>query len=70
MDLFQSENKLVAQSLMITKLYGPITDVFWKKKKKDITFTLVKAVEEEWKSLNAAARHLEDHIEYDESLYD
>ncbi|EQC25783.1 hypothetical protein SDRG_16379 [Saprolegnia diclina VS20] len=58
------------RSLVVPKLYGPIADVSYKAKRDSLVFTLVKKQHEPWKSLNAAAKNLDAHIEYDESLYD
>ncbi|OQS05880.1 hypothetical protein THRCLA_02060 [Thraustotheca clavata] len=58
------------RSLVVPKLYGSIQDVSYKAKKDSIVFTLKKKAEISWKSLNAAAKDLDQHIEYDESLYD
>ncbi|OQS01770.1 hypothetical protein ACHHYP_00273 [Achlya hypogyna] len=58
------------RSLVIPKLYGAIDNVAYKSKKDSLVFTLTKKHPEPWKSLNAAAKNLDAHIEYDESLYD
>ncbi|DBA02052.1 TPA: hypothetical protein N0F65_000299 [Lagenidium giganteum] len=70
MDLLLSVGGKEAKSLVIPTLYGEITDVTWRRSKDRLTLTLHKAEETEWKSLNAAAKHMDEHIEYDESLYD
>lgn len=58
------------KSLVIPTLFHPIKDVTWKVKGNQLSITLMKAEPLPWISLNAAAKDLEDHIEYDKSLYD
>ncbi|KAG6614400.1 HSP20-like chaperone [Phytophthora cinnamomi] len=70
MDLLNAPGGDQAKSLVISALFQEITDVTWKAKKDTLTITLTKAQELPWKSLNGAAKNMEDHIEYDESLYD
>lgn len=70
LDLLTAAGGDQAKSLVIPTLFGDIKDVTWKVKKNQLTLTLVKCKAAPWKSLNGAAKNLEDHIEYDESLYD
>lgn len=70
LDLLNAPGGDQAKSLVISTLFQEITDVTWKAKKDTLTITLTKAQELPWKSLNGAAKNMEDHIEYDESLYD
>jgi hypothetical protein len=55
---------------VISALFGEITDVKWTAAGDQLQITLTKAKSGTWKSLNGAAKHMEEHIEYDESLYD
>lgn len=55
---------------MIPTLYSGIKDVAWKARKNQLTLTLTKEKLMPWKSLNGAAKNLEEHIEYDQSLYE
>jgi hypothetical protein len=70
MDLLNAPDGDQAKSLVISTLFHEITDVAWKAKKDTLTLTLTKAQEMPWKSLNGAAKKMEEHIEYDDSLYD
>ncbi|KAE9044188.1 hypothetical protein PR003_g2684 [Phytophthora rubi] len=70
MDLLNAPGGAPAKSLVIATLFHEITDVTWEASKDTLTITLTKAQEMPWKSLNGAAKNMEDHIEYDESFYD
>ncbi|ETN06269.1 hypothetical protein PPTG_14029 [Phytophthora nicotianae INRA-310] len=70
MDLLNSPGGDIAKSLKISSLFQEITDVAWKAHKDTLTITLTKAKELPWTSLNGAAKKMEDHIEYDDALYD
>lgn len=70
MDLLTESKGSNAKSLVIPTLFSEISDVTWKAKGSQLTITLHKSEHESWKSLNGAAKKLEDHIEYDEALYD
>lgn len=70
MDLLTSPGGREAKSLVIPTLFNEISDVTWKVKKDQLHVKLVKAQERPWTSLNGAAKRMEEHIEYDESLYD
>ncbi|RHY86543.1 hypothetical protein DYB37_013635 [Aphanomyces astaci] len=59
------------RSLVIPTLYAEIGDVKYKAKKDAIAFVLLKKDPQiTWKSLNGAAKNIDDHIQYDDSLYD
>lgn len=70
LDLLNAPDGDQAKSLVIPTLFDDIKDVTWEAKKNELTLTLVKRTAAPWKSLNGAAKNLEAHIEYDESLYD
>ncbi|RLN51728.1 hypothetical protein BBJ29_006882 [Phytophthora kernoviae] len=70
MDLLSAPGGCLVKSLAISTLFQEITDVTWAVEKDTLTLTLVKAQELPWKSLNGAARKMEEHIEYDDSLYE
>ncbi|KAF1336427.1 hypothetical protein FI667_g478, partial [Globisporangium splendens] len=70
LDLLTAPKGVQAKSLVIPTLYSSIKNVDWKVKKNQLTLTLTKEKIMPWKSLNGAAKNLEDHIEYDESLFD
>lgn len=70
MDLLVAADSRLAKSLVIPTLFDEITNVDWKTKENRLTLTLHKANPAPWSSLNSAAKNLEDHIEYDDSLYD
>ncbi|KAF1790645.1 hypothetical protein JG687_00011459 [Phytophthora cactorum] len=70
MDLLAAPGGDLAKSLVISSLFQEITDVTWKANKDTLTITLTKAQELPWTSLNGAAKKMEDHIEYDDALYD
>ncbi|GLE03274.1 hypothetical protein PINS_up012164 [Pythium insidiosum] len=70
MDLVTDADAKLAKSLVIPTLFGRVSDVQWKVKKNQLTVTLTKVDATPWTSLNGAAKNLEEHIEYDESLYD
>jgi hypothetical protein len=70
LDISLEEDGQNAKSLVISTLYHEITNVTHKVKGDRLTVTLHKAKELPWKSLNGAAKNIEEHIEYDESLYD
>ncbi|GMF12124.1 unnamed protein product [Phytophthora lilii] len=70
MDLLNAPGGDQAKSLVISTLFQEVTDVTWKAKKDTLTITLTKAKEMSWNSLNGAAKKMEDHIEYDDALYD
>ncbi|OWZ23252.1 hypothetical protein PHMEG_0001915 [Phytophthora megakarya] len=69
MDLLNTRGDQV-KSLAISTLFHEITDVTWEANKDTLTITLTKAQELPWTSLNGAAKEMEDHIEYDQALYD
>ncbi|KAH9111961.1 hypothetical protein AeMF1_013613 [Aphanomyces euteiches] len=58
------------RSLVVPTLYSEIESASYKLKKDTIAFVLKKKELVAWASLNGAAKNLEEHIEYDESLYD
>ncbi|KAJ0400341.1 hypothetical protein ATCC90586_007800 [Pythium insidiosum] len=70
MDLVTDADAKLAKSLVIPTLFDRVSDVKWKVKKNQLTVTLTKVEATPWTSLNGAAKNLEEHIEYDESLYD
>ncbi|GMF32889.1 unnamed protein product [Phytophthora fragariaefolia] len=70
MDVLDAPGGDLAKSLVISTLFHEITDVTWSAKKDTLTITLTKAQELPWKSLNGAAKNMEDHIEYDDSFFD
>uniref|UniRef100_K3X7G9 CS domain-containing protein n=1 Tax=Globisporangium ultimum (strain ATCC 200006 / CBS 805.95 / DAOM BR144) TaxID=431595 RepID=K3X7G9_GLOUD len=70
LNLLTAPKGMQAKSLVIPTLYSNIKRVDWKVKKNQLTLTLTKEKIMPWKSLNGAAKNLEDHIEYDESLFD
>uniref|UniRef100_A0AAV1TSZ5 CS domain-containing protein n=1 Tax=Peronospora matthiolae TaxID=2874970 RepID=A0AAV1TSZ5_9STRA len=69
MDLLKASGGDRAKSLVIQTLFQEITDVTWESEKDTLTIVLTKAQEMPWRSLNGAAKHMEDHIEYDDAFY-
>ena len=69
MDLFKASGGDRAKSLVIQNLFQEITDVTWELEKDMLTIVLTKAQEMPWRSLNGAAKKMEDHIEYDDAFY-
>jgi len=70
LDLTLNTEKGDIRSLVIPTLFGRIQEVTWKRKQNTIVFTLKKDDDTKWKSLNGAAKKMDDHVKYDESLYD
>lgn len=70
MDLLKASGGDRAKSLVIQDLFQEITDVTWESSKDTLTVVLTKAQEMPWRSLNGAAKKMEDHIEYDDAFYD
>ncbi|KAF0711522.1 Aste57867_5216 [Aphanomyces stellatus] len=58
------------RSLVVPTLFAEISGMTYKLKKDAIAFTLKKKELVAWKSLNGAVKNIEDHVEYDDSLYD
>ncbi|TMW69409.1 hypothetical protein Poli38472_001565 [Pythium oligandrum] len=70
LDVVTDEEGKNTKSLVIPTLFNEISDVKWKVNNNQLTITLYKVDAVAWTSLNGAAKNLEDHIEYDDSLYD
>ncbi|CAI5724399.1 unnamed protein product [Hyaloperonospora brassicae] len=70
MSLLKASGGARAKSLVIQTLFQEITDVTWESDKDTLTIVLTKAQEIPWRSLNGAAKKMEDHIEYDDAFYD
>lgn len=70
MDLLKTPGGKPAKSLVISTLFNEISDVQWEATDNELKLALTKTRELPWTSLNGAAKKMEEHIEYDESLYD